>query len=66
MLTVMPSININPPMVGIFCLFICHLGPISRIFWPNFILRSQWMTGMPIAAVTANAITAASKMVFIR
>ena len=31
-----PIMNIKPPIVGIFCLFMCHFGPISRYLLTEF------------------------------
>ena len=36
--TELPMMNMMPPMVGVPCLFLCQLGPTSRIVWPNLIL----------------------------
>jgi len=36
--TELPMMNMRPPMVGVPCLFLCQLGPTSRMVWPNLIL----------------------------
>ena len=61
MATAMPKMNISPPMVGVPCLFLCQLGPTSRMVWPNFSLCRKGIIHFPRAAVMAKAITATSK-----
>ena len=31
----MPKINMIPPIVGVPCLLLCHLGPMSRMVCPK-------------------------------
>ena len=57
----MPKMNMSPPMVGVPCLFLCQLGPTSRMVWPNFSLCRKGMIHFPSSAVTAKAMTETSK-----
>ena len=57
----MPRMNMMPPMVGVPCLFLCHLGPTSRMVWPNFSLCSSGMSHRPSRAVTAKDSTATER-----
>ena len=47
--------NRMPPIVGIFCFFMCQVGPSSRIFCPNLSFRRKRITVGPSAAETAKA-----------
>ena len=42
-------------MVGVPCLFLCQLGPTSRMVWPNLSLWRKGIIHLPKRAVTANA-----------
>ncbi len=50
--------NITPPIVGVPCLFLCHLGPTSLIVWPNFSLCKSGISQKPSAAVIPKAAAA--------
>ena len=54
-------------MVGVPCLFLCHLGPISRMVWPNFSLCSSGMSQRPSRAVMAKeaTVTVTNRILFI-
>ena len=59
--TAAAMMNISPPMVGVPCLFLCQLGPTSRMVWPNFSLCRKGIIHFPKAAVMAKAITETNK-----
>ena len=54
-----PMMNIRPPIVGVPCLFLCQLGPTSRIVWPNLILCRNGTMNLPSRPVISAAATTA-------
>ena len=57
---IIPIMNIMPPIVGMPCFFLCHLGPISRIVCPYLSFLNIGITIFPESAVATNAISAAA------
>jgi uncharacterized lipoprotein YajG len=47
------AMKMTPPIVGVFSLPICQVGPSSRIFWPNFSSCSRRMTGFASSMLSA-------------
>src|SRR5699024_7802670 len=53
--TAAPRMNMSPPMVGVPCLDICQVGPISLMDCPAFIRRRKGIRAFPARAVTTKA-----------
>ena len=47
-------------MVGVPCLVMCHVGPISLMDWPAFSRTSAGISSLPAAAVRIKLTTAGS------
>ena len=56
----MPMMNMRPPMVGVPCLFMCQVGPISLMLCPAFSFTSAGISSFPAMSVSIRLITPAS------
>ena len=52
--------NISPPMVGVPCFVMCHVGPISLMDWPAFSFTSAGISSLPAMAVMTKLTTTGS------
>src|SRR5574344_2054621 len=53
----MPMMNMSPPMVGVPCLVMCQVGPISLMLCPALSLISSGISSLPATAVMTKQIT---------
>ena len=51
--------NISPPIVGVPCLVMCQVGPISLMLCPALSFTSSGIKSFPATAVMAKQITQA-------